>query len=109
MNKLIGALLSKVGKKKVIMKQTGNTNFGVEITEIIVNLLAKMYPKVHFDYEYDKDTNTYEIWYNDESLRNNKRFMELTGKFIKTLQKFDIYNVFIDYSHEKSSKLKEEK
>jgi len=76
------------------------------IIKNIVRIISDKYPLLYVDYEYHKDIDVYEIWYNIEDMRNNREFNIFLGGLIKKyFYSKNIYNIFIDYSYRNSKKI----
>ena len=56
------------------------------------------FPNLQVSYVYHKEEDLYGIWYDDEELENEDNFESICGEMIESyFDKYDIYNVFIDY------------
>lgn len=70
------------------------------INEFISDI-KKQFPSLHIDYEYDPETNEYDIWHNNEELEfRNEKFVSYIGdKAEEILFKNDIYNFSFGYDY----------
>ncbi len=65
--------------------------------ESIVNKLQNEFKNVNFGYKYYEDENLYEIWYDDKSLKNNKKFISILNKLIDNLYDNGFYDFYFTY------------
>ena len=71
----------------------------------LVDVIKEEYPNLYVDLEYDEEENLYEIWYNNEELRTDKKFGEFIGKLVYELYNKDIFNFYIDYNEDRTNEI----
>lgn len=82
----------------------------MSIENIIKNFIAQIhmrYPALHIEYEYDEDTNEYDIWHNNSNLEfDDDDFLKYCSDVASELfYKNNIYNFTFGYDHERSKML----
>ena len=73
------------------------------IEEFILKIQLK-YPKLHIGYEYDKESDEYDIWHNDSELEfNSEEFSRYCSELAGSLfYKNDIFNFTFGYNYDES-------
>ncbi len=71
----------------------------------LVDVIKDEYPNLYVDLEYDEEENLFEIWYNNEELRTDKKFGEFIGKLVYELYNKDIFNFYIDYNEDRTNEI----
>jgi len=72
-----------------------------EYIQRFISEVKEKYPSLHIDYEYNTETNEYNIWHDDKELESNDDdFLKFAGeKAEKLLFSNDIYNFYFGYDY----------